>query len=60
VVYDLHNGGSQVINGYGGVLADFDVVATDRLHDVAYTDAGRLPPSCATSCHGTAGAGSNF
>jgi hypothetical protein len=41
VVYDLNNGGSQAINGYAGVLADFDVVATDRLHDVAYTDAGQ-------------------
>ena len=40
LVYDVHNGGSEAINGYAGVLADFDVVATDRLHDVAYTDAG--------------------
>jgi hypothetical protein len=41
LVYDIHNGGSEAINGYAGVLADFDVVATDRLHDVAYTDAGQ-------------------
>jgi hypothetical protein len=41
LVYDVHNGGSEAINGYAGVLADFDVVATDRLHDVAYTDAGQ-------------------
>jgi len=40
LVYDVHNGGSNDISGYAGVLADFDVVATDRLHDVAYTDAG--------------------
>jgi hypothetical protein len=41
LVYDVHNGGSEAINGYAGVLADFDVVATDRLHDVAFTDAGQ-------------------
>jgi hypothetical protein len=41
LVYDVHNGGSEAINGYAGVFADFDVVATDRLHDVACTDAGQ-------------------
>jgi hypothetical protein len=41
LVYDVHNGGSEAINGYAGVLADFDVVATDRLHDLAFTDAGQ-------------------
>jgi hypothetical protein len=40
LVYDVHNGGSETINGYAGILADFDVVATDRLHDIAYTDTG--------------------
>ena len=41
VIYDMHNGGTEAISGYAGVLADFDVVATDRLHDVAYTDSGQ-------------------
>jgi len=41
LVYDVHNAGSEAISGYAGVLADFDVVATDRLHDLAYTDAGQ-------------------
>ena len=41
LVYDVHNGGTEAINGYAGVFADFDVVATDRLHDVAFTDAGQ-------------------
>jgi hypothetical protein len=41
LIYDVHNGGSEAISGYAGVLADFDVVATDRQHDVAYTDAGQ-------------------
>jgi len=41
LIYDLHNGGSEAINGYAGILADFDVVATDRLHDVAFTDAAQ-------------------
>lgn len=38
LIYDVHNGGSADINGYAGILADFDIVATDRLHDMAYTD----------------------
>ncbi len=41
LMYDVHNGGSEAISGYAGVLADFDVVATDRLHDIAFTDAGQ-------------------
>jgi hypothetical protein len=41
LVYDMHNGGSEAISGYAGIFADFDVVATDRLHDVAYTDANQ-------------------
>jgi hypothetical protein len=40
LVYDVHNGGSEEISAHAGLLADFDVVATDRLHDLAYTDAG--------------------
>jgi len=39
-VYDVSNGGAEAINGYAGILADFDVKATDRFHDLAYTDAG--------------------
>jgi len=40
LVYDVYNGGAEAINGYAGVFADFDVKASDRLHDLAYTDAG--------------------
>jgi len=40
MVYDVDNDGAEAINGYAGVFADFDVKATDRLHDLAYTDAG--------------------
>jgi hypothetical protein len=40
LVYDIYNGGAEVINGYAGVFADFDVKASDRMHDLAYTDAG--------------------
>ena len=40
LVYDVDNDGAEAINGYAGVFADFDVKATDRLHDLAYTDAG--------------------
>ena len=40
LVYDVGNDGADAINGYAGILADFDVEATDHLHDVAYTDAG--------------------
>jgi len=38
LVYDIYNFTSQPVNGlYAGILADFDVKATDRLHDLAYT-----------------------
>jgi hypothetical protein len=40
LVYDVFNGGSEGINGYAGILADFDVRAGDRFHDLAYTDGG--------------------
>jgi len=40
MVYDVDNDGAEAINGYAGVFADFDIKATDRLHDLAYTDAG--------------------
>ncbi|MFO7649878.1 MAG: C25 family cysteine peptidase [bacterium] len=38
LVYDICNGGDELINGYAGIFADFDVVATDRFHDLAGTD----------------------
>ena len=38
IIYDAKNGGSDSISGYMGILADFDVVAGDRLHDFVYTD----------------------
>ncbi|MBM3331094.1 T9SS type A sorting domain-containing protein [candidate division WOR-3 bacterium] len=41
MVYDVHNGGGEAVTAHAGILADFDVVATDRLHDVAFTDAGQ-------------------
>ncbi|MBN2465331.1 T9SS type A sorting domain-containing protein [candidate division WOR-3 bacterium] len=41
LAYDVHNGGSEAIGAHAAVLADFDVVATDRLHDIACTDAGQ-------------------
>ena len=38
LLYDLVNAGSSSLNGlYSGILADFDVVATDRFHDVCHT-----------------------
>jgi hypothetical protein len=40
LVYDLLNEGLEQINGYAGILADFDVKVSDRFHDLAYTDAG--------------------
>ncbi len=40
VQYDLVNLASQALNNvYAGILADFDVKATDRFHDVCYTSA---------------------
>jgi len=40
LVYDVLNRGGEGISGYAGILADFDVRAGDRFHDLAYTDAG--------------------
>ena len=41
LVYDVINDGSEpAVDLYGGILADFDVCATDRLHDLAYTTPG--------------------
>jgi hypothetical protein len=38
LVYDVWNHGASALNGaYAGVIADFDVKATDRLHDFART-----------------------
>ncbi|MEO0080502.1 MAG: C25 family cysteine peptidase, partial [candidate division WOR-3 bacterium] len=38
LVYDIWNFSSEPVNGlYAGILADFDVLASDRLHDMAYT-----------------------
>ncbi|MEN9979973.1 MAG: C25 family cysteine peptidase [candidate division WOR-3 bacterium] len=38
LVYDLWNAGAVELNNlYAGILADFDVIATDRLHDLAWT-----------------------
>jgi len=38
LVYDVVNNGTEALNGaYAGILADFDVKATDRFHDCAYT-----------------------
>ncbi len=37
-VYDIWNTSSDTINNlYAGILADFDVLPTDRLHDIAFT-----------------------
>ncbi|MEO0082203.1 MAG: C25 family cysteine peptidase [candidate division WOR-3 bacterium] len=42
LMYDLVNAGAQRLTGlYAGILADFDVKATDRFHDLCYTDADR-------------------
>jgi hypothetical protein len=38
LVYDVCNGGGEPINGFAGILADFDVVASDRFHDLAGTE----------------------
>ncbi len=41
LVYDVVNTGSEPVDDlYAGILADFDVIATDRLHDLAYTSTG--------------------
>lgn len=38
LVYDLWNAGTVELNNlYAGIFADFDVIATDRLHDLAWT-----------------------
>lgn len=38
LVFDIWNTSSDTVNNlYAGILADFDVRATDRLHDVAFT-----------------------
>lgn len=37
LIYDIFNSAAESITGYGGIMADFDVVATDRLHDIAGT-----------------------
>ncbi len=38
LVYDLWNAGTVELNNlYAGIIADFDVIATDRLHDLAWT-----------------------
>ncbi len=38
LVYDIFNNGTIAIDSlFSGILADFDVVPTDRLHDLAYT-----------------------
>lgn len=38
LVYDIWNTSSDTVNNlYAGILADFDVLPTDRLHDVAFT-----------------------
>jgi len=38
LVYDIINRGTQPLDGlYAGILADFDVTATDRFHDLAQT-----------------------
>ncbi len=38
IVYDIYNFGSEAVNSlYAGIFADFDVIPTDRLHDLAFT-----------------------
>ncbi len=37
LVYDIHNTGPESLISQAGVLADFDVRATDRFHDIAGT-----------------------
>ncbi len=38
LVYDIvNNDNDPVCDLYAGILADFDIIPTDRLHDVAYT-----------------------
>ncbi len=38
LIFDVRNSGPEPRNGlYAGVLADFDVKATDRFHDLAFT-----------------------
>lgn len=41
LVYDVINRGTEPLAGlYAGMLADFDITATDRFHDLAWTDDG--------------------
>ncbi|MGQ9707920.1 MAG: C25 family cysteine peptidase [bacterium] len=38
LVYDILNTGTNGIDSlYAGIIADFDIIPTDRLHDLAYT-----------------------